>query len=404
MDALGVVIVIAMIILNIVGIVWLGFVLEHPFLVPLGYTILLIIIGNINGIACIVVALIVAFVTITVKIVSIIRDKKQQKEETQRSNDLLDAVKRGDKQTAQKLIENGADIHYCGPLVTAVENGDKEMVSLLIKKGAYINSANGKSLVMAVKNGNKDITSLLIEKGATVNLGYDGKLPLDFAQDEEIIAILKSHGAKTKEEQNILDIDFVSAVRHGDIVKVKDLIPQISNIDIIIPGHELVSEIFTPTFGDWVEDVIVHREIVMQKVREETTPLMYAASVDDIEMVKILTENGAKVNASDSHGRTGLMYVAIKHDVQCEHSVEIIDFLTSKGADVNAKYFNDVDSDITALMIATTVGNIEIVEALIRNGANVNARTTKGTTALSAARTKRYTEIENLLRKSGARY
>lgn len=247
------VLVIAMIILNIVGIVWLGIVLEHPFLLALGYIIALIIVGKINGNACIVVTLAVATITIVAAIVKTIRAGRK----AGLQDDLLEAVKMQDKETIQKLIAKGANVNYGDysrypleiavenndkdmvaflikeganvnygmPLVAAIENGNKDMVLLLTQKGASVNSSCGKPLVAAVKNGDKEMVSLLIDKGAKVNVMHEEKLPLDFAEDNEIIALLKSHGAITKKEQDTVDIDFVSAVRNHDIEKVRSLIP-----------------------------------------------------------------------------------------------------------------------------------------------------------------------------------
>lgn len=372
------VLVIAMIILNIVGIVWLGIVLEHPFLLALGYIIALIIVGKINGNACIVVTLVVATITIVAAIVKTIRAGRK----AGLQDDLLEAVKMQDKETIQKLIAKGANVNYGMPLVAAIENGNKDMVLLLTQKGASVNSSYGKPLVAAVKNGDKEMVSLLIDKGAKVNVMHEEKLPLDFAEDNEIIALLKSHGAITKKEQDTVDIDFVSAVRNHDIEKVRSLIPQVSDIDIIIPGHELVAEFRTPNG--------LEREVI--------TPLMYVANFNDIEMMKLLAENGANVNAQDSHGQNAVMYAVFRHDTR------MIDFLASKRANMNAGAFNDLASGITALMVAASGGNIETVKALIRNGANVKAQNSKGNTALSVARYNGHTEIANLLKKNGARY
>lgn len=375
MSALEMVIAIAMIALNIVWIVRLGIELGHPFLVPLGYIIILAIIGSKNENALLVVMIIVTVITIIGIIFRIVETNKKERLQ----NSLLEAIKSHDKEAVQKLITKDASVHS-NVMEIAVKNSDKEMVSFLIENGVDVNCC--KALVTAVKNGDKEMVSFLIEKGAKVNLGYDGKLPLDFAEGEELITLLKNHDAITKIEQDRLDIDFVNAVRHGDIAKVKCLIPQISNIDIVIPGHELEAEV-----------------VISNGVQKEAlTPLMYAADYYDIEMVKLLVENGANVNAKDSHDHNALMYAVFRHDVI------MIDFLASKGANVNAKSFNDSGSGITPLMVATDDGNIETVAALIKNGADVQAQTSRGNTALSVAKAHRFTEIENLLRKSGARY
>ena len=403
-----IIIAIAVIVLNIIGIVWIGIKIEHFVLVPLGYIIALIIIGKINITACLVVALIVAAITLIVlivKLVLLIVEIGGAANQNAKQGRLLKAIKQNDRAAVEKLITEGALVNgnYDGidkfPLQVAVENCDEKMVALLIEKGANVThySKNGKPLVTAVKKGDKGIVSLLIEKGAKVNLGYDSKLPLDCAENEELTALLKSHGARTKKEQDEVDINFVNAVKYHDTVWVKSLLPQISDIDIIIPGYELVTVIATPKRGEgW-------KEVVMEDVREKVTPLMYAVSIDDIEMVKLLAENGASIHERDSYGRNAVVYAVLAGNPA------MIDFLASKGAYVNNAYFTGMTTGITALLLAVSAGNIAVVEALIRNGADVNAKSTslfdehEHITVLSVAEYKGYTEIAALLRKSGAR-
>ncbi|MBM9499640.1 ankyrin repeat domain-containing protein [Leptospira sp. 201903071] len=58
--------------------------------------------------------------------------------------------------------------------------------------------------------------------------------------------------------------------------------------------------------------------------------------------------------------------------------------------------------NFTPLMVAAREGEYLIAEYLIRNGADVNARTRDGHTALMMASTNRYPEIVKLLIRSGA--
>ena len=332
---------------------------------------------------------VILIIVIIAVAVGIVKTSIRKKEKTKRNNDLLDAVRRGDKQTVQKLISEGVNINdiWCGdyggyPLQIAVENRDKEMALFLIDKGAQVNYGK-RPLIIAVQNGDKDMVSLLIDKGAKVNLDFHGKLPLDFAENDEIAALLKSHGAITKTEQDEADKLFSSFVSLHNVEEAKSLISQISNIDT-------ASRAF-------IVGLIASDERRAEYLDVDDTTLMLAAgNGGDIEMVKFLVENGANVNASNSHGETAMMRAVHSQNV------EIIDFLASKGANVNAKCFNDADSDMTALMHAAFVGNIKIVEALIRNRADVNAKSAKGATALFTAEHKGYTEIAALLRKSGA--
>jgi uncharacterized protein len=52
---------------------------------------------------------------------------------------------------------------------------------------------------------------------------------------------------------------------------------------------------------------------------------------------------------------------------------------------------------VTALMIAVADGNADMVELLLRAGANAGVRTSRGETALSIAREKRNSKIIQML-------
>ena len=61
---------------------------------------------------------------------------------------------------------------------------------------------NGRtSLHFASEKSHKEIAKLLIKKGVDVNAKRnDSATPLDEADDEETIALLRKHGGKTREE------------------------------------------------------------------------------------------------------------------------------------------------------------------------------------------------------------
>jgi uncharacterized protein len=70
-----------------------------------------------------------------------------------------------------------------------------------------------------------------------------------------------------------------------------------------------------------------------------------------------------------------------------------------KGADVNAKSANG----FTALMAAVAnSGNVDIVRGLLAKGADVQARTTDGRTALSFAKGYARHEVRRTLKAAGA--
>lgn len=173
------------------------------------------------------------------------RPAEAKKEKLQ--NKLLEAINSHDKEAVQKLIENGVDVKcWVAPLKVAVENSDKDMVSFLIEKGADVNFKY-----------------------------YDGRMEylLDYTTDEEIIGILRNHGAKTQEECDMLNDDLFSAISNYNKEKVKSLISQ----------------------GADVNSVRCVSNVAEGMERAETTPLLLAVYNNDIEMVKLLVKNGADI-------------------------------------------------------------------------------------------------------------
>jgi ankyrin repeat protein len=54
-------------------------------------------------------------------------------------------------------------------------------------------------------------------------------------------------------------------------------------------------------------------------------------------------------------------------------------------------------------MLGAKVGNVEIIEALVAAGANVNAKTKTGMTALNIAKARGKDEAVSALKKAGAK-
>ena len=93
------------------------------------------------------------------------------------------------------------------PIHDAARKGNIEAVKQHIAAGADVNAKDDKFgwtplfyAAAKTESGHKEIVELLIANDADVNaLSVNGKTPLDWANDE-IAALLRKHGGKTKKE------------------------------------------------------------------------------------------------------------------------------------------------------------------------------------------------------------
>jgi ankyrin repeat protein len=123
---------------------------------------------------------------------------------------------------------------------------------------------------------------------------------------------------------------------------------------------------------------------VNAKSEHAVTALYCAGGKDKLEMVKLLLDKGADVNAQTDDGWSALMSAAAGGDA------ELLTLLGDNGADVNARR----NTGATALMEAAGNGRLQAVKVLLARGADVNAKAKDGSTALMEAAAKYYGQDE----------
>ena len=127
-----------------------------------------------------------------------------------------------------------------------------------------------------------------------------------------------------------------------------------------------------------------------------TSPLSFATFEDDAELVDYLIGKGADPNELDSDRISVLGSAAIGN-----HAATV-DVLLKRGAKVN-----HVDNlGMTPLLYAASIdfGETVVLEKLIGAGADVNAKTKEGLTALDLAKSYHHETMANLLsQKTAAR-
>jgi predicted LPLAT superfamily acyltransferase len=141
-----------------------------------------------------------------------------------------------------------------------------------------------------------------------------------------------------------------------------------------------------------VRVMLDHGADVNAKSKNDHTALMMAATGGKTNIVKVLLVAGADVNARDKRGSTALMAAA---SLGYASTVEA---LLTAGADVNAQ--DQVGE--TALMKAAGGVRVPIVQILLASGADVNAKSKNGSTALTLAKRKGSAEVVKILKNAGA--
>ncbi|WP_200859217.1 ankyrin repeat domain-containing protein [Brachyspira intermedia] len=223
-------------------------------------------------------------------------------------------------------------------LMLASSFGHYDIAKALIDNGALVNLRAGdgfNALMEAVRTDNIEMAKLLIEHNSDINIkNKDGKNMIMIACEngnEEMFNLLIENNADINEKSSWGASALIYASEKGNINIMQYLID--NGIDVNGKADDN---------GD--------------------TPLLWAVTGENpYEASKLLIENGADVNATNNSGVAPATILA--------GSVpKVVKLLKDNGADLDTKFAND-DPPIA---IAASVGNLEIVKALVENGADVN--------------------------------
>ena len=249
------------------------------------------------------------------------------------------------------------------PLLFAVRDGNVEMTRLLLDHGANINSSSGNHtspLLIALLNGEVGLATELLEKGADPNApdAYGrgalfaaidlrnfnhekyGDLPTDGRDPLDLIKALLKKGAAPNAKTNT------------------------------VPVHGLMQ-----FDASWVNF-------------DGQTSFLRAALSGDIEVMRLLLENGADPNIATTQGTTALMAASginwipgqTYSHTEAEY-VEAVKLCLARGADVNAT--NSLG--FTAMHGAANRGWESVIQILADHGAKLDIKDNAGRTPMTFA-------------------
>ncbi|RMZ42525.1 hypothetical protein AFCA_009949 [Aspergillus flavus] len=271
------------------------------------------------------------------------------------------------------LLKAGADISCrdqrgCSALHHTAAVGSEETLSILLRNGATVDDHNGRQrtpLFFAAAHGHKLITELLIQRGAEVSTrDVHNRTPL-FAAIQNghipIVEVLTKHGVdvRTQDNDGLTPLHIAVELGHSQMV---DLLLR-HGADANAADKDGETPVYVAALGGHntiLQNLIRHQgQVNCKDSLEAWTPLHAAcAEAKEATTVQLLLDNGAEVDAADSHGATPLFYAAENG------SPAIIELLIQYGAQVNATK----EDGLTPIHAA--LGGVQplAVEALLKHG------------------------------------
>jgi len=394
---------------------------------------------------------------------------------------LMIAVWNGHLDIVKILLDNGADINVSDsngvtPIIRASCEGHKEIVEFLLKQGVDVNKKDksGRTAFMdasyfkhndivglLLKYGadpiqkGKDITPVNddldvdesfmmacelkdqfliqthINRGANVNiqnsLGVTALMVL--LEDPNLVEILLKAGANPNLQTNDGMTALFVAARDSHEKSIKLLIKYGANINISAEGitplaiaiynnHNKVAKLLIENDAD----------INVKNLDGDNSALICALITDNYEMVNLLCDYEVNIDIADENRKTLLMkasingYISIlkrlieeKINLNFEidnytplmvaiegQQLEAMDILIKNGANVNFKNIPNKTALIFAIHQPRNEDQIEIIKMLIKNNANLNDCDENGYTPLMLAIHFEKFDIAKLLIESGA--
>ena len=278
---------------------------------------------------------------------------------------LVDAVRIGDVETVRTLLTqqvdpNAADAEGSTALLWAAHRNDRAVAVLLLRAGARADLANrfgATPLLVAATNGDAAMLEMLLDAGADPNVGLpEGETPLmrtARAGRVDAVQVLLAHGA---------EIDAREGWRG-----------QTALMWAAVEGNTAAAQALSQAGAD-----------VAARSDGGFTPLLFAVRHDQQDTLRALVAAGADVDDVLPGGMSALAVAALN----AHYDLGV--WLLEQGADPNADEqgwtalhqlvwarrpnlgFNNPAPIPTGL-----VSDLEFVEALVKHGADINARETK---------------------------
>ena len=269
----------------------------------------------------------------------------------------------GDLDAVQAHIDAGTDLNRLSeagetPLHYAVSKKQSEVVEVLLDAGAETdieNSLEETPLDIAIASRQENIIDLLLDAGAGLDTPTESIHFLTWLGDSLGVKLHIYSGTNIDQEDEFGNYPILLAVEFGYV--------------------EIV-------------DLLIEHEVELETEDEDGfTALIFSAEKNYPEILQTLLENGADIDAEDKAQRTALDWSIIMQSTEAE------DILKEKGAPSGAE---------KSFIAAIQTNNIDMVNALIEQGADINEPAYTSKAPIHYASHSRNIDILKLLISKGA--
>ena len=271
-------------------------------------------------------------------------------------------------------------------LMSLVGEGDCEAVNCILKKGDDVNFSdkNGKTLVhIAAEKGFVDMLQILHGNGANLDVkDINGRNIIWYAlmkrNNYSIIRWLTQQDVDVKCRDKEGFTPAHHAASTGDLDMLKLLHSNGAHI------HQVSRKGYTSIMAavDGTCDYETVRWLIKQQVdinccdKDGLTPAYYAARKGNLAVLKLLEKNGADIHQVSSDGANCIMAA-----IRGSGNFDTVMWLIEQHVDVNC-----CDNDgFTPAHIASEKGNLDVLNLLHSNGAEINQVSTGGLNCIMSA-------------------
>ena len=295
---------------------------------------------------------------------------------------------------AERLIGLGADVSATWPeLRVAVIRGETAKIENLLREG--LDSEEGdwawSILHSAAAAGQADALSMLLDHGFDLSAAEQispGPMTLAAGSGNgAVVHVLLKHGADAGQLASVL---YEAVVYNQD----RELLTKLhaSGLNLNEPYGYAPPAIFMARDPEMLLFLIEDLGLDVNNVEEgNNTPLLENVVAGEVAMTKILLDHGARTDSRIGLWDQTPLHLAVERD-----QAEILALLLEHGAEIEAR---DKDGR-TALHLAADQGSLDAVRMLIAAGADLDARDDIDRTPQDLAATARHAEVLRFLRAS----